>query len=496
MARRIWALVDTDGLVDDLMVHTASWAVLVTARHRVRRKIGDPTAITDIELHHLQRLLLRGRFHHETAWWDPGQEKGKPFVRQQLWEQIVGYALFWTLSAAWAPVRHGSVFGSASGTPIGPHGPFAFADGRGALDAVEALKMYLPRPRGAGDGFVVIADRSRTFENLRHDMVMKRLETRIIDELILDLVADFLESVQTTDGIGVGRGGPLATLMADIAFAYVDWNWPEIGVRHRMQSCYLHPWHDAAPGNPPEDWITDLFAPLRDLLHPVQKNSRDAVYALLTQQRGRNDSVADSTALGSQVVEAVADTADTYTSAEAGTPCPSMEPARLVPRICGTGSPSSIYMRYVDDSLVAGEGGPGRALPAYEALRQQMADLNVSVNLGKRVIGSLYDGFDFLGINWKFSRVTNSLELKASAGKQADIVQEVLGVMKKMLRQHPHDYAGAVWAAHDTLVHRTQYFRQAGAADDQVWGEAHDQILRYGHQHGWPLDNYVRRYWR
>jgi hypothetical protein len=47
---------------------------------------------------------------------------------------------------------------------------------------------------------------------------------------------------------------------------------------------------------------------------------------------------------------------------------------------------------------VAGEGGPERAAWVHEALRQQLADIGLEINQKKSTIGSLYDGFRFLGI--------------------------------------------------------------------------------------------------
>jgi hypothetical protein len=475
------------GGIGDLMRYTASWPVLVSARHRVRENLNRSNLITDGELRHLQRLLRQGQFRHDPAWWVEGTQAEKPFVRQHVWEQIIGFALFWTLSAAWVPVRHGSVYGSASGTPIGPHSLFCHAEPRGVLDAVAMLKASLPRPRGPRDGFVVIADGSRTFEHIRHDMIMKRLETRINDPMALDLVADYLQSVQTTEGAGIGRGHPLGIAMADIAFSHVDWNWPEMRARHRVQPCYLSPWRNRPPRTTPEDWMVDFFGDLYDrnglqtpqvvpdrTRYPDLPHHRaeDGSDQLLTQ-----DTRPDGTIFRHNLV--VVDTGATDTrEKEEWTMCPTMGSTGSNTRFCGTGPPSSIYLRYVDDCLVAGEGGPRRAAWVQEALDQQYADISVPVNWKKSTVGSLYDGFDFLGIRWKFSRVSGQLELTVSPGRQADIVQEVRGVMWKTFGRDPRNRLAVITATRQTLVDGTQYLRQAGVDDRDIWAEAHDQLQR------------------
>jgi hypothetical protein len=52
-------------------------------------------------------------------------------------------------------------------------------------------------------------------------------------------------------------------LLADMAFSYIDWNWPEAGVRHLLQPCLLHPRHGVS--SPREelsipDWVRAMFA--------------------------------------------------------------------------------------------------------------------------------------------------------------------------------------------------------------------------------------------
>jgi hypothetical protein len=144
-------------------------------------------------------------------------------------------------------------------------------------------------------------------------------------------------------------------------------------------------------------------------------------------------------------------------------------------------------MRYGDDCPVAGEGGPERAAWVRDALEQQLADVGLSINHKKITTGSLYDGFDFLGIRWKFSRVTNRLELTVSPGKVADIVGEVRSVMWNTFRRDPRDRLGELAATRRRLVDRTQYLRQAGADDREIWAEAHARLLRLADWYDWPI---------
>jgi retron-type reverse transcriptase len=253
-----------NGVITDVLRLVASTPMLFWARNRVRRKSRQPNLISDDDLRKLRRLLLEHKFRFRPATW---KKIGRNlYARQHPWDRVVACAMSWCLEAAWTPVRHGSAYG--------------WAGGRGTFDCMNVLAANLPKPGGPRDGFVVSIDAQRAFEHIRHDIVMKQLEIRVTDPSVLELLADFLESVHTDEGIGLGRGTVLAPVLADMAFSHVDHNWPEIGIQHLLQPCFRTPWSaTTAPRREPEDWMSDRFGDLRSPLTPTDtlhtERSRD-----------------------------------------------------------------------------------------------------------------------------------------------------------------------------------------------------------------------------
>ncbi len=118
------------------------------------------------------------------------------------------------------------------------------------------------------------------------------------------------------------------------------------------------------------------------------------------------------------------------------------------------------------------------------------ADIGVEINPKKITIGSLYDGFKFLGIFWKVSRDTGRLELTPPLSRQENVANEIHNVMYETLRRDPRDRMAVVEAVHDLLVSRTQYLRRAGASTtSEIGGDAFpDQLLRFADWWAWPVD--------
>jgi hypothetical protein len=147
-----------------------------------------------------------------------------------------------------------------------------------------------------------------------------------------------------------------------------------------------------------------------------------------------------------------------------------------------------IYNRYGDDFLVAGRGGPERAAWVYEALRQQLAEIGLEINKRKSTIGSLYDGFRFLGIFWRVNRDTGLLGRTPPLERQANVSREIHNAMYKTFREDPRNRLAVVEAVRDILTRRTQYLRRAGADDGQIGSDAFDQVMRFADWWGWPID--------
>jgi hypothetical protein len=503
-------LLVAEGCTDDLVPYLASDAMLLSAQYRLEVSLDRSPLMNREQRRHLQRLLRQGKFQfNRVSWKDLDNKADKPYVRQDPWELMVSYVLFWILSAAWMPVRHGSAYGWAAGTPIEFNTVYGGATGRSNLDAIATLRAYLPRPTGSEsheDYFVVLVDGKGAFEHLRHDMILKRLETRISDQVTLDLIADHLDSVSSAEGIGVGRGDYLATLLGDVAFSYVDQFWPEIGVQHRLQPCYLHPWRNQPrPRTAPDPWILDWFGDLsqnrpqaalgrprhsQDVppVHGVECGSPELPSQPVGKRRSADRRMVD-TATSNQHPEADARRADAREVAGRVGACLLMDPTRLDPRGCGSGSPYLLYMRFGDDFLVVGQGGPERALWVLEALEQQLADLGLAISPEKTTIGSLYDGFRFLGVFWRLDRDSCELRLDVPYGLQRKISNAIHNVMWKTFRENPRDYLAVVEAVRKTVVDKTQYLRKAGADDQEVWAAGHDQLLRLARWYHWPLDH-------
>ncbi|MCP5517937.1 MAG: group II intron reverse transcriptase/maturase [Verrucomicrobiales bacterium] len=116
---------------------------------------------------------------------------------------------------------------------------FAYRPGRTPQQAVAAAQAIL----GAGHRWVVDLDIEKFFDNVDHVRLMLRLGRRIADVRVLDLIADFLRTGRTRNGVtfptrkGIAQGSPLSPLLANIVLDELDGElarraWPFVRFAH------------------------------------------------------------------------------------------------------------------------------------------------------------------------------------------------------------------------------------------------------------------------
>jgi len=102
---------------------------------------------------------------------------------------------------------------------------YAYIQGRNAHQALDAL-IALHR---AGLRYVLDADITGFFDNLRHVVIMNAVRVEVADGNILNLIEKFLKSgvmefgVFKPTSIGTPQGGVISPLLANIVLNYMDW---------------------------------------------------------------------------------------------------------------------------------------------------------------------------------------------------------------------------------------------------------------------------------
>jgi RNA-directed DNA polymerase len=101
---------------------------------------------------------------------------------------------------------------------------YGFRPGRSAHDAVLAAQSYVQ----SGRRIVVDVDLEKFFDRVDHDILIDRLQRRIADAGIIQLVRAYLNSGIVDDGViqkrtmGTPQGGPLSPLLANVLLDDVD----------------------------------------------------------------------------------------------------------------------------------------------------------------------------------------------------------------------------------------------------------------------------------
>ena len=109
--------------------------------------------------------------------------------------------------------------------PLFHKSSYAYIQDRNAHQALDAL-ITLHR---AGLRYVLDADITGFFDNLRHDVIMNAVRVEVADGNILNLIEKFLKSgvmeygVFKPTSIGTPQGGVISPLLANIVLNYMDW---------------------------------------------------------------------------------------------------------------------------------------------------------------------------------------------------------------------------------------------------------------------------------
>lgn len=101
---------------------------------------------------------------------------------------------------------------------------FGFRPRRGAKDAIAKSKQYI----NEGNRWVVDMDLEKFFDKVNHDILMNKLEKKILDKRMLALLRKYLKSgilingVSVTNEEGTPQGGSLSPLLANIMLDELD----------------------------------------------------------------------------------------------------------------------------------------------------------------------------------------------------------------------------------------------------------------------------------
>jgi group II intron reverse transcriptase/maturase len=109
-----------------------------------------------------------------------------------------------------------------------------FRQGRSCHTAIEQAKEYLDE----GYEWVVDVDLEKFFDRVNHQRLLAKLEQRVIDGRLIDLIRRMLKAkVLMPDGIvvnteeGTMQGGPLSPLLSNIVLDELDWEMDRRGYR-------------------------------------------------------------------------------------------------------------------------------------------------------------------------------------------------------------------------------------------------------------------------
>jgi RNA-directed DNA polymerase len=110
---------------------------------------------------------------------------------------------------------------------------YGFRPGRSAHQAVTAAQQYI----AAGYRWCVDLDLEKFFDRVSHDKLMARIETRVGDKRLLQLIRSFLKAGVMEGGLvspvdeGTPQGGPLSPLLSNIVLDEFDRELERRGLR-------------------------------------------------------------------------------------------------------------------------------------------------------------------------------------------------------------------------------------------------------------------------
>jgi len=117
-------------------------------------------------------------------------------------------------------------------------GSFGFRPGRGAHQAIDALRNWLV---AQGGGYVVEVDIRKFFDTLDHEHLRAFVQRRIGDGVVLRLIEKWLnagvmeDNLVTYPTVGSPQGGVISPLLANIYLHYVLDDWFETVIKPRLK---------------------------------------------------------------------------------------------------------------------------------------------------------------------------------------------------------------------------------------------------------------------
>jgi group II intron reverse transcriptase/maturase len=207
------------------MEAVASWDNLIGAFKQVAANQGAPgpdrQTIGEVHKHlpeilpRVQAELLRGQYEPGMIRrvWIPKSGGGQRGLGiPDVIDRLVQQAIYQILSPHYEPTFHPSSHG--------------FRPERSCHTAIAEAKQYVEE----GYDWVVDLDLEKFFDRVCHDRLLSRLEQKVKDRRILQLIRRMLKAkVVLPDGVvietveGVPQGGPLSPLLSNIVLDELDW---------------------------------------------------------------------------------------------------------------------------------------------------------------------------------------------------------------------------------------------------------------------------------
>ncbi len=182
----------------------------------VREHLGDI-------LPRLQRELLTGDYQPgqiRRVWISKSGGGQRGLGIPDVIDRVVQQAVAQVLSPHWVPVFHPSSHG--------------FIEGRSCHTAITEAIGYLEE----GYEWVVDLDLEKFFDQVNHQRLLSRLEQKVSDRRLLQLIRRMLKAkIVMPDGVvvsndeGVPQGGPLSPLLSNIVLDELDWELARRGHR-------------------------------------------------------------------------------------------------------------------------------------------------------------------------------------------------------------------------------------------------------------------------